>query len=88
MAEFAILLRQIRAHEEYAPREYADAHARAFANVAALASRGYFYVVESPEPVPWRSLPVNSVRVTGSARTSCYRGVCYLGLPPETPKKV
>ncbi|MFW6293869.1 MAG: hypothetical protein ACOC7V_16310, partial [Spirochaetota bacterium] len=82
LAEFALLLRQIRSHEDYAPRPFADAHGRAFANLAALASRGYFYVVESPEGVAWSSLPVNSVQVFGEGRSSCYRGVCYLGLPP------
>ncbi|MFW5684835.1 MAG: hypothetical protein ACOC1I_08275, partial [Spirochaetota bacterium] len=83
LAEYALLLRQIRRHEEYAPRPFADAHGRAFANIVALASRGYVYVVESPEGVPWAKLPVNAVQIRGTARTSCYRGVCYLGLPPD-----
>ncbi len=83
LAELALLLRQVRSHEDYAPRPFADAHGQAFANLAALASRGYFYVVESPEVVAWESLPVNSVQVSGAGRSSCYRGVCYIGLPPS-----
>ena len=82
LAEYALLLDRVRSHGEYAPIEFADAHAQAFANLTALASRGYLYVVESPQPVSWDELPLHSVQVRGEARTSCYRGVCYLGLPP------
>jgi hypothetical protein len=84
LAEYALLLHQMRTHQEYAPRPYTDPHGQAFANIAALASRGYTYVVESPQLVPWEKLPVHAIQVRGPARTSCYRGVCYLGLPPES----
>ncbi len=82
LAEYALLLDRMRGHLDYAPLEFADPHAQAFANLAALASRGYLYVVESPEPLPWADLPIHAVQVRGDARTSCYRGVCYLGPPP------
>ena len=87
LADYAVLHIQLRTHGEYPPREFQDAHGRAFANLATLASRGYTYVVESPEPQPWNALPVNAVRVRGEARTSCYRGVCYLGPPPQKAQK-
>ena len=83
LASHALLLEQIRDHQQYQPHSFLDAHARGFANLSALASRGYVYVVESPQPVPWDAIPVNSVQVHGDGRTSCYRGVCYLGLPPK-----
>jgi uncharacterized protein YyaL (SSP411 family) len=83
LAEYALLIDRIRSHEEYGPRPYADAHGRAFANVVALASRGYAYVVESPEPVPWHDLPVSVIQVTGQSQTTCYRGVCHMGLPNQ-----
>ena len=87
LAQHALLLRQIRMHEEYEPRPYADAHGRAFANVSALLSRGYAYVVQAPEPLDWSVIPVNSVQIRGEGRTSCYRGVCYLGLPPGSSSR-
>lgn len=83
IADYALLHAQLRTHGEYEPRPFTDAHARAFANLSTLASRGYTYVVESPEEIAWTDMPVNSVRVRGQARTSCYRGVCYLGVPPK-----
>ena len=82
LAEYALLLDRMRGHLDYGPLEFADPHGQAFANLAALASRGYLYVVESPEPLRWADLPVHAVQVRGDARTSCYRGVCYLGPPP------
>ncbi len=87
LAQHALLLRQIRTHEEYRPRPFADAHGRGFANISALVSRGYAYVVQAPEPVEWGRIPLNSVQIRGEARTSCYRGVCYLGLPPDDSRK-
>ncbi len=85
LASHALLLERIRSHQPYEPHPFVDAHARSFANLSALASRGYTYVVESPQPVAWDAIPVNSVRVHGEGRTSCYRGICYLGLPPQNP---
>ena len=83
LASHALLLEQMRDHQPYEPHPFLDAHARSFGNLSALASRGFTYVVESPQPVPWDTIPVNSVQVHGDGRTSCYRGVCYLGLPPK-----
>ena len=83
LAEMALLRTQVAGHEEYLPRPFAEPLGRAFHNVTALQSRGYFFVVESPEPISWEKLPVHSIQVRGQNRVSCHRGVCYLGLPPE-----
>ncbi|MFP4115159.1 MAG: thioredoxin domain-containing protein [Spirochaetota bacterium] len=84
LAEYATLLGEVHDHHEYAPRPFAEAHGRAFANITALASRGYVYVVESPKPIDWSDLPVNAIQVPGETVTSCYRGVCRMGLPGKS----
>ncbi len=78
----AVLLRQeIAAHVNTPPQTFADPLAHGFQNVSALMSRGYFHVVESPEPVSWERLPANTIQIRGRNSVSCYRGVCYQGLP-------
>ena len=83
LAEMALLRTQIAAHDEYAARPFADPLGRGFLNITALQSRGYFAVVESPEPVPWDRLPPHSIQVRGGNRVTCHRGVCFPGLPPR-----
>ena len=84
MAEFGLLRRAMSAHQEHGPAPFGTAQGRAFANISAMASRGYLWVVESPERHPWNAMPINSLVVSGEHRMSCYRGVCYLGPPPDS----
>lgn len=81
MAEFALLRSSMAAHKEYQPLAFGSAQGQAFGNLTALASRGYYWVVESPERYDWAELPPNAIYVSGEHRVSCYRGVCYLGSP-------
>jgi uncharacterized protein YyaL (SSP411 family) len=82
LAEFALLRRSMAGHREYEPLQFRRAHGQAFANIAALASMGYYWVVEAPEHYDWTTLPPNAITTLGEHRMSCYRGVCYLGPPP------
>ncbi|MFP4550670.1 MAG: thioredoxin domain-containing protein [Spirochaetales bacterium] len=81
LAQAALLRRAMQRQEEHGVLEFGDAQGEAFFNTAALASRGLSFAVETPKPYSWNQVPVNSVVFFGQGRTTCYRGVCYLGSP-------
>jgi hypothetical protein len=83
LAQMALLRHALINHEEHGVLPFGDAQGEAFGNLVSLMSRGLFYVVESPEPYPPESLPVNSMSIYGEARTTCFRGICYLGPPKK-----
>ena len=81
MAELALLRRDMLTGELYDERSFGQPHVQDAHNVAALASTGYVYLVESPEPVDWTKLPVNTIQAPGGQTTYCYKGLCTPGLP-------
>ena len=83
MAKAVLLRQEMTGQVQYLPKPFVDPLAYGFGNISALMSRGYFNVVESPEPVPWNRLPVNTVQIRGQNTVNCYRGVCYQGLPKD-----
>ena len=83
LAESVLLRQEIARHEQYGPRAFADPLAHGFGNISALMSRGYFHVVESPEPVGWDQLAANTIQIRGRNMTHCYRGMCFQGLPGQ-----
>jgi hypothetical protein len=86
LAERAILESMIIAGDAYSERSFGAAHAEDFASLSALLQNGEFHVIESPQAIPWSSLPINSFQYPGKPLSTCYRGVCRPGLviPQET----
>ncbi|MCK4516468.1 MAG: thioredoxin domain-containing protein [Spirochaetaceae bacterium] len=87
LAQGVLLRREIGAHANTLPQAFTDPLAHGFQNVSALMSRGYFHVVESPEPVSWDRLPANTIQIRGRNDVSCYRGACHQGLPKNDRRK-
>jgi len=81
LAEFAILRVSMLTAELYDPIPPGTAGSEDFHNLASLASRGWFYVIETPERLPWDQLPVPSVQVPGEQTVTCRKGLCTPGLP-------
>lgn len=84
LAETARLRAKLLTGREYTPLPFARPLVEDFVNIAALVSRGYFHVVETPSPVEWSRLPAHAVQVPAERETHCYRGVCTPGIP-ESP---
>jgi uncharacterized protein YyaL (SSP411 family) len=76
LADMSRLRKRILTEEEYAPLPFARPLVEDFANLAALLSRGYFHVIETPTPLEWSRLPANSLQVPAEQTTHCYRGIC------------
>jgi hypothetical protein len=81
LAETARLRTRILTGAEYRPLDLGRPLVEDFRNLAALASRGYAHVIETPRPLEWSRLPVYSIQVPAERETHCYRGVCTPGLP-------
>jgi hypothetical protein len=83
LAELALIRCDMLTGELYDERSFGAPLIQDALNIAALASSGYFYLIESPDPVPWETLPVNAVQAPGEQTTHCYKGVCTPGLPEK-----
>ncbi|NBC29668.1 MAG: DUF255 domain-containing protein [Spirochaetes bacterium] len=81
LAELALLRRDMLSGELYDERNFGAPLIQDALNIAALASSGYFYLIEAPEPLAWERLPVNAVQAPGEQTTFCYKGLCTPGLP-------
>ena len=81
LAELALLRRDMLRGELYDERDFGAPLIQDALNIAALASTGYFYLIEAPEPLAWKRLPVNAVQAPGEQTTYCYKGLCTPGLP-------
>jgi hypothetical protein len=82
LAELALLRHNMMTGELYEERPFAAPLVQDALNIAALGAGGYLYLIESPEPVPWREVPIHSVQAPGERTTYCYKGLCTPGMPP------
>ncbi len=80
VAERALLDAAIISGDVYYPGPFGNPLAEDFGNLTTLIRNGYFYTVETPDPLPWKDLPINSVQYPGRRLVTCYRGACRPGL--------
>ena len=45
-------------------------------NVAVMVRRGMFHVITSPERIPWKGIPLNSIQRRGNVPSDCHAGAC------------
>jgi uncharacterized protein len=81
MAEFGLTRVALQTGMEVHLKEYLHPFQSDFYNITAMISNGLFHVITSPEPVPWKVLPVNSIRVRGTVVQDCYMGTCTIPPP-------
>ena len=82
LAELALLRHNMMTGELYDERPFGAPLVQDAFNIAALAASGYVYLVEAPEPVPWKDVPIHTVQAPGEQTTYCYKGLCTPGMPP------
>ncbi len=80
LAERALLEAAIVSGEVYYPRSFGIPLAEDFGNLTTLVQNGWFYTVETPDPIPWSALPINALQFPGPHLTTCRLGVCTPGL--------
>lgn len=85
MAEFGLKRAALLTGNENHFREYILPFQSDFYNITTMISNGLFHVITSPEPIPWKQLPVNSILVRGRFLQDCYRGTCTIPEPGTYP---
>ena len=80
MAEFGLTRVALQTGKEVHFNEYLQPFQSDFYNIAAMISNGLFHVITSPDPLSWKQIPVNSIRVKGDILQDCFRGTCILPL--------
>jgi uncharacterized protein YyaL (SSP411 family) len=76
MAELGLTRAALQTGKEAHFKEYLQPFQSDFYNITAMISNGLFHVITSPEPVSWKQMPVNSIRVRGDIPQDCFRGTC------------
>jgi len=78
MAEFGLLRYAILTGRDYDEVRYLSPYQFDFNNITSMIADGLFHIFTSPEPLPWTSLPANSIQIRGSLAQDCYMGSCRL----------
>ncbi len=63
------------------PQAYGTALHEDGYNCAVMVTHGEFHQLETPTPMSWGRLPVNTIRLASDELRYCYRGVCRNELP-------
>ena len=76
LAEMGLTRAALLTGKEVCSKEYREPFNSDFYNVVAMMNNGLFHLFESLEILPWRNLPVNSIRMKGKNETDCFMGTC------------
>jgi uncharacterized protein len=76
MAEFGLTRADLISGRETHFKEYLQPFQSDFYNISAMISNGLFHLITSPDPVPWKLIPVNSIQTRGIKKEDCYLGTC------------
>jgi uncharacterized protein len=85
MAEFGLTRVALLTGREVSSKSYRQPFQSDFYNIAVLMSNGLFHFITTPELIPWKQIPVNSIQIRGNQRQDCYMGVCMF--PVTEPLK-
>lgn len=76
LAEMGLTRAAFLTGKEYSPINYREPFISDFYNITAMMNNGLFHLFESQKILPWKNLPVNSIRIKGNNDTDCYMGTC------------
>ena len=76
LAEMGLTRAALLTGKEVCSKEYREPFNSDFYNIVAMMNNGLFHLFESLEILPWRNLPVNSIRIKGKNETDCFMGTC------------
>jgi uncharacterized protein len=78
MAEFGLTRVALVTGRESIFKEYLQPFQSDFYNITSMISNGLFHVITSPEPIPWKHMPANSILVRGAILQDCFMGTCTM----------
>ncbi len=78
LAEMGLTRAAILSSEETKSVDYRRPFQSDFYNINALLNNGLFHVFTSMRPIPWDSIPVNSIQLRGEVESDCYMGACRM----------
>jgi uncharacterized protein YyaL (SSP411 family) len=76
MAEFALTRVALQTGQDAPVRDYLQPFQSDFYNISAMAGNGLFHVITCADPVDWKNIPPNSIRVRGMTYQDCFMGIC------------
>ncbi len=78
MAEFALTRVNLQRGQDTSFMDYLQPFQSDFFNIAAMAGNGLFHIITCPDPVNWKNMPVNSIRLKGDILQDCFMGICTI----------
>jgi uncharacterized protein len=76
LAEFGLTRVAVLTGRESKFKEYLHPFQSDFYNITAMISNGLFHIITSPQPIPWKKMPPNSIGVRGAVQQDCFMGTC------------
>jgi uncharacterized protein YyaL (SSP411 family) len=76
LAEMGFIRAALLTGKELVLKQYREPFKSDFYNIVVMMNNGLFHLIESERVLPWRLLPVNSLRIRGKHETDCFNGTC------------
>jgi uncharacterized protein YyaL (SSP411 family) len=76
LAELGLTRAALLTGKELVLKQYREPFKSDFYNIVVMMNNGLFHLIESERSLPWRLLPVNSLRIRGKHETDCFMGTC------------
>lgn len=76
LAEYAILRTKIFLGKEFMPNEYKEPLNYDFFNISVFVKNGNFHIIETPEKIDWKKLPLNCIQLRSKTIKDCFNTVC------------
>jgi hypothetical protein len=78
LAETGLTRYAILTGKETGPVQYRRAIQSDFYNISSLMRSDLFHLYTTRKPLPWKSLPANSLQKRGEPETDCFNKVCRM----------
>lgn len=76
MLNLALLRLKILTREDFSSVNFKNFYENDFYNIGSLISNSLFHLIETPEKICWKKIPVNSIQIRGNKLKDCYRYKC------------
>lgn len=85
LAELGLTRAALLAGREPEVLQFRESFQSDFYNLTVLVNNGSFHLFTSPDLIPWKNIPVNSLQRRGTPSTDCYNGTC-MSIEPDDYK--
>lgn len=76
LAEMGLLRCRVLLNEAYAIVPYRKYPGSEFYQIMLMINEGQWHFIHTPEKVPWKNLPLNSIQIEDSVYSDCFQGEC------------